>query len=62
MGRQRVRTGGEYFQLYLDTRLKQILQTSANAKGVSLNTLITSELAFLYQDKVEETAKRVEMP
>ena len=51
MGRNRIRTGGEYFKVYLDKRLKAILQSSAKAKGISMNTLITQELAALYLEK-----------
>lgn len=64
MPRQRVRTGGVYFQVYLDKRLKAILEKSAEAKGISLNTLITRELAFLYADNGDQAAPpaRTEMP
>lgn len=50
----KTRTGGKFYSLYIDARLFAILKRSAEAKRVSINTLITQELAFLYADKEEE--------
>jgi hypothetical protein len=53
MGRQRTRTG-IFFQLNLDARLHRWYEKQSEETGVSMNTLITKDLALLHSEEAEE--------